>query len=1769
MAAGASVTSVEQLIGALKAASSAADVVRSLLATGDRELLKRCAAVRSFDAELFELLRSDVPEDSQTTLEQLVADGNAVPVPGREGVFRLPDVVRADHLEQWWRDEPSEGAPPPALARLSRRLVAFYEDPKHAEPVEALYHRFAVDPDAALACFVQLYDDADTRFDLARCRDLVDTFGERRRLVGPSRSEVRNDYRRYLDARGIWIDDWFRTARFLQQAATKEPIERLLAGDTTRVLQIWARGGMGKTMLLRWLIARRCVPKPERIACARIDFDDIDVVAATHEPWLILLEAAAQVNRQLRDAPFQELLRQHGQHRARLQRRPLVERGAMKMVLPSTETADRALADDVRERFAGTLAEFPQSERVLVVLDTLEVGLFLGDPVREHQALLPLLRELAALCEDAPSLRLLLASRHDLGHRIEVFPSLFPTAESLELTGFSEEESRRYLVEKRHLERPDLVEAAARAGAGVPFKLALIADALEQCPEVTPDELDEYEDADILYLIQRVVERVEPGVQWLLRYGVVPDVLDRAFVREVMRPYLRAGMSGTGGGDTPRDDPVPAVRGRPPVERWPTDLLEAGADPDVDDVWLRLKRYVGRASWVDLEHGEAEAVRFHPEVRNPMRRILSRQRVFRDLNRDACGYFERRAADDPQGWARWIREAVFHRFQLEGPQAASYWRAQLESSRQRGPEDCRELALDLLGDDYLEEGDPRTWRDGQPLIDKATLLEARYEVAWAGVQIARANQLPATHSAWHEAEQAITAVEDEQRSCSKPVVEPARIARVRGSIHLAQEQYDDARAEIARALTGPLPDAERLELHVEYGEALSGRGDPEALASFDAALGLAEDASSRSLILFKIASEHAASDDLERALAACDEAIRTSGTPSGQFALLQAEVNLRLGRTNAAIDAAAAARRTEGPAAAPADFSETRAWRAALRPARALMVATHIVAALEDTFRGAVGSIAHVQLAAEAFDLRGAVLADLMDVDNALADMTRAAELWSTAGSLDAACASHAARAAFQLRELGDAREARVSARQSLRAGRSADGSAWVTAALLEAEVAAWLGRDAEARAEIDSVLDRLEATGAPPRRIVEAALAWLSLPGGTSGQRYLPLLNAHLGRIRPPAARLGLLAPLARCRSFASQAPVAIADLRRLVPSPWAQHDDFRGFTDDDLAVLAFSDVELDRLVLGGAAAAEKLERLLPLLLERDEPKLALRRWLEAARRTGARIAPTERELDVIQAVEAPGSSPALDAALIILGALVHGGPLNELLHKAARLLEQEQGPMGQWPAVLNEALAGVAQERGDRDEAGARARFAADLYGKLGDEWSQDRVLAEFRESQVTPEPSSSEQAPLMTALELSPDGIVAETSLSGEVVSRQWDGPENPIVRALARRARVIPGDATPWSLPSELPRLLLADWEALGLELGVLLLGGVGSARRFADLPERADFALRIHDFPLHVVPWELARSREALVSLDLGFGCLYRTTPHDSVDPEDVRALQIALRRLQDQDLGADGILGPQTRSALARFQEATELRPTGEPDALTEHRLHAVLVGDVPTVTVVRPSLQFEERAYRGSTQASAPIERLYEYHGFAVTVLHEVKLEHLSHELRKRPATIIHISAGLVDSGGTAVLDFASDWAPGELPVEASMTPGRLTSPALDQLLRGHVPRPIVILDPPAPRTVVEVANQLCLRNAFAADLFTLGNVRAVLGTGLARYESQARLYGLLVAGLASGATLGEVTNVVRRVAVEDPAKLEHLIAFAAPALFARSTAIAVPPTD
>lgn len=1693
----------QELASRLQHGESLEQAIQMLEPAGERELLKRCAVVHRFDAGLVDVLRSALPDQPDASLENLIEHRYTEPVPGRNGYYRLPTKLRQEHYERWWSEAPGDDMIPPDLRALSAQLVK-YLTTSGADPREVLYHELLVDLDAACVRFEELFEKADREFDLAGCQDLLDVLTERLALLGPEVAELRNKYRARMRARSMWMEDWYRSARFLLPGSSAAVLDDLLEGRTARVLMLWSPGGMGKTSHLRWLIARRCVVDGD--VCAYIDFDHVDKLVAMHEPSLLLLEAAAQLDQQLPDAPFHELLAQYPGQRERLRRR-------------SISLAGRGVDGDLIERFAAGLLEVPRDRRVVLLFDTVEEALLLGGQGRVQADLAPFLQQLSSLLARVPTLRVVFAGRYDLAGRVAGFRRLFPRVLTTQLPPLTQEEARAYLTEFRRVTRADVVEEAIQSAGGIPFKLELIADVAEDHPELDAAELKAYANPDLRYVMNRVVERLEPGLQRLLRYGVAPRMLDRQFAEEVLG-------------------------------RWVVD--ESG--PGLDELWSDLKRYAGSASWVTLDPLEPDAVRFHPEVLAPMRALLRADPVHDEVQRQAAEWFARRAELDPSRATRRMREAIYHRFQLEGPAAQEVWSQYLTRARvDRRPDRRRELAAEVLTSDYVDDDGPRQWRSGKTMISRGTLIRARWELAVAAAQIALEEDVERREAEWLEAEQALADIEYLQEPRRVKSVSDAELALLRAQIALGEHDLDQARKHVDRALGGRLTREDRQWLWLAYAAAASAAGRDDAVLQFNTILRSAardEDSDAhRTDVYLRLAAHHIAHDNLARGVVALDNAAALAeGRQANEVRLERAKMALRLGAPSDALEHLDHIDADEPEIEARRSILLTRTLVAAGRPYEAAQVAFAASQALSGTLES--GGPRQRALAAEGREFRGKARAALLDAPAATRDFDDAATRWSRLGANDSVCRCWVRSAELQLRGLGNFREADLRLDQARRAAPARGEDAWRRCTLLAAEFFGATARPERGRALVDDTIAALEARRRPPRAVVMAALQGLALSSDAETEnRYLTLLCDELAGVSPPVARLVLLDGLAGCGQLQGD-PRLVARLRRLVPSAARARDNYPRLSDDDWPLMALRDAELDR-VTGRPDLARRTLTKVSALIERNGALVTnMLPLVASAARAGANDVISVVAQRELRKRESSGAGAILDAAVLLEAARAAADAKlrGELLTRAASILNQSTAPSGRWGALLHELLGDQAEHAGHNDEARESRQLALALYDELGDVERLDRLRERTPGDQSEWVPSLS-GGELRVTVELRAALTIETQSNAARSPARTVQVPGR-LGDALRRLAAT---ESRPMNPLREL-RPLLDDPDALGEELAAPLLDALDGGS--ADREGVVEVGLRAKDAVIRMLPWELAAPH-----LEAREVSLFRRAPRARGEPGDVRGVQRALNRLGVGTLGVDGLVGPDTRAAVAKFQSSFGLPPTGEPDPATVQALQARLVGPIaPRVTIVRPSRHAEEVAYRGSRQSGAPVDWLYERAGFAPAVLDAPTQDVLEVELRRHPTAVLHLTVGLVDHHGVPAIDLLESARP---KARASIT-GRLTATAFERLIPRDAPSPLVIIDVPAPPAPHEIATQLLLRNWFAAELMAVGNVRALVATGLAQYGLQVELYEELIGGLRRGCEVGEL---VRRLqALGRSGEALEAMTFGATALFARRPSIRFP---
>ncbi len=834
---------------------------------------------------------------------------------------------------------------------------------------------------------------------------------------------------------------------------------------------------------------------------------------------------------------FDDFLKQYGRERARL----LLPQFAVEASVPGQlgddgEDERERLRDAVRGEFFAVLAPPEVACRVMIVFDTLEVITHAGG-ANAPGANDAFVGELATLSQRLPEVRIVMSGRYDLRDEIGGFEQRLGPVEHLPLHRLDADEARRYLRASRKLEVGEDVIDAAIAASGVenegarPLMLAMIADVIAQDPAISADVVRQLGEPRLYYLMQRIVLRIpDTRVRWLLRYGVVPRLLSRRFVGDVVVPFLQEAIRD----GMPDDDPA---RDRKPVGSAIADAfppVDTTADIDAEDLWKQLRRYATMYSWVELV--ESDVLRFHEEVVTPMRALLREQPIFTKLNRAAIDYFERRAAEDPGDRARLLQEAFYHRLVLDVDDAIAYWQRRTRDMA-TDPECAAALADEML-DLAAREPD---------LLSREVVAQARVERAVANLRRATAPGAARGSRLWD-----LVRGDVEQASCVSAAADDARLAACRAALLVRDGAPPQALDVVAAQLARDLRPEDELIMHVRRGDALALTGAHDADADYLAAIALGRRTGLRDVDIatlhWKRSTAFDGRDDLDAARGACEQglAIAPDGT-AAQAALLvlRGTLDLRVGTPSTSAASTQIPLRRGDRLRHEANLLLASAELARWDPDRALQIATAAVD--EARSRRTDTAEAGIQLA-ETREIRAQAHAALGHKHRAQEDFEAAALVWDSIAS-DGARRCFAEIAKFQMRvddlQLADAALERAETVTAERAARDLGA-----VRLRRAEYLA-RGGIGDPEALVTDVIKELAEVNAPPGMRARAALEGLCLPGRGPAAAFLVALNRALEEIQPAGARLAMLEDLERCPPLTGLDHGELTRLRELLAEP------------------------------------------------------------------------------------------------------------------------------------------------------------------------------------------------------------------------------------------------------------------------------------------------------------------------------------------------------------------------------------------------------------------------------------------------------------------------------------------------------------------------------------------------------------------------------------------------------------------------------------------
>ncbi|MER6132155.1 hypothetical protein [Streptomyces sp. NPDC001815] len=1397
--------------------ASLAEIRRSLRPWVWEPLLKACAAAVTFDRDLYEDLLRLAGGPDAPALGQLTELGIIAEVSDEPGRYQLPPDDRTAYMQSWLTNLWTGGPAPEDLAALEGRLADHWA--AAGDRSEQLRHLLVADTPRALQLFDALFTEADRQRDFARCQDLLDVLGDadRRTVSGPDVARVLLDRAGYVRAQSYWAVDYARCAQYLAPPGLEERADALMADPGSPVWQVYASAGMGKTMQLRWLVTRYCVPAKRDIPCARIDFDAVSPVAIGRHPWLALLEAAAQFDNRWPQRTFGKL-DVYASFRSLLDRRPSdLSRTASQSL--RAQNVDE-LQSDVTETFVSRFNAAAGDRPALLVCDTLEELLLRG-----KQGISSFLEMLGQVREGCPSLRIVLAGRYDLTERVPHALAALGASNRFEVRPFTNEQAETYLRQIRGIADPDKRAVARHRANGRPLTLAVFADAIKQDPDLTAEALAKVPEPSMPLLIERVVLRIkEPAVRWLLRYGVIPRKLRREDLL-VMLPFL-SNM----GGPTPSDDPRKDVHGFGGTDAYPFTRPPAD-DAAIEQVWQRLLEYAADSSWVSQAAGDPSTVNFHPDILAPQRLLLSGQPVFRALHSAFARHFESLAAQYPGHWADFTREVVYHRFQMGDPQAATTWRAALRWAREADAlDELHELATEVLGRDYLDEEDqPRHTGHGKPPISYAELAEAYLQDAYAFSRRALRDQARTLEPQWSEVEYALSKVSQLRDLANGAIPVSGQENALRATLLTVNGRAEEAAqlAERALAVSG---EEERVDVLCVLGDSRAAVGDPSARDAYRQAYELAiQDGRTAQAIgiALALAREREAHGRLDEALHWCEQVEPTAVSPTGTD-----PVTLTRARLLLACYRPAAALRILLPSATAAvepavSSGTTDAWVEALlltaqaevmlgRGKRALASLDRALSATES-----IPGAARYQLEARIHQLRAVVQGELLAVDEAETLLLQAESMWAEFGYRTGHPECLYLHARFLLREVGDLLETgellavadRGTGPPSVQ-WAAPEGEFALRTDLLRHELAIeGGGRPAPDESLADT------SRPIPPRQTAILAVHRL-IEAWWQNRQAVPALAEALEALQPPSARLFVLEELRRCPTPRNASAAVVEPLRRVLPTD-SDADDPR-----DRALHRALLAELDRLAGRRRPACRAVDWAAAILADDAEP-LAWWRWLQARSRLGLPLEPERSKY--LTAIA--NRYPLLRSAILLrlatnaqLAANYAGA--RQLIEGAVEASTQVRRPT-RWAADTLRAYAEITNE----EEA---YRAASGLYQRLGlpHRMTGPRLLRE-----------QPDQLPIDL---FPPAGLrLDDPEALQQLLLDDPGGVVNRLHEALTEAMPEIsdPGRVRALRLESDDPMVHSLPWEPAVAELG--WLGGGTPVVAYRTRPSEADSGALLH------------------------------------------------------------------------------------------------------------------------------------------------------------------------------------------------------------------------------------------------------------------------------------------------------------------------------------
>jgi hypothetical protein len=1727
----------------------------------EKALIKWASLLRSFDENLYEnTLRLVVPDGApHMSFDQFSRSLSIEPVPRADGIFRVKDDVRKGYVNEWHRDVIAPGAPlgPAALrdAPFFQNLLSAYAPAEQDHELDLLGIQILTDPKDAEAKFLQQVEAADKNFDLARYNDLVKLLEDRTPLLSPALLKLSRQHRQYLKTRSLFEQDYYQTGFYYARQSVVKAFDKLLAGGTKDspqwIFHLYATGGMGKTMFVKWLISRHCVPN--KIPIARLDFDYLDLRTVSRYPWLLILEVASQLNQQLVDSPFNETLSSYW-HLASLLR-PRGEAWsdeARANLEEEARSSEATLSYTLVNRIADSLLESGFKEPFVVALDTLEVIV-----LRQKRSLMSVLKGLAAIRASYAGMRLLLSGRYNLLERLPGFNAQFAQQTvAHELKPFTARESRHYLTQKRELKSRSIVSAIIRKcessspkGAdgrtigSNPFKLSLFADLYQQKEVQTARDILNYPRTDFAYLIDRIIERIEePEVQWLLRYAVVPRQFTFDFFEKVIAYHLEAELIQNRKLDEVNKKYPRGAEVFENQEKFKS--FKKARSLNIQAIWKNLRIYASDYGWISFDSGDDSAPRLQPDVVTPMRVLLKEQKIFKPLHSDAVAYFEGKASAefDPKQWAQYILEVIYHRFQLEGEKAADYWRLQLNAHHpQKDPCIRKAIAEEITGTDYVLRAEGT-----QPLVSPSILCEARLrtvEASVAAIVNVKSNEQAAE---WMNVKEHLEEVREFYRNRIREPGDYAKQFDVTAVYHLASRMqetkinYKSAVSLLRKAISKTTSKQMLLSLEILLGHALANLNHTESFLHYSRALALRKSLKyphvKTSRIRLHMALWYYNKSDYLMAENRLKTVLSLAKRENDEEILLSAlhylaDVNLELGRyERSALFLEQVKVTTDGVGAGKGEDAKGQSLLDALMLGQIQGRALHEPLQALSGIRGYFDSVITDRERAALSELQGDIFGKLMKFDEALTLIETAKDLWMKVTELLGIERARILRVELQLLDIGnlivaDSQLSRIKKHQS-----EIDLELDTHSRLLRVLWHYRSGAKSEARDEwrLLTKNKNIRQSARASVRVLSMGLA-LNLGDAATVKEFI----RELKKVTPVSARLTLIGAFEYAEHHFHVSPAERQDIRNLLKIESVGKD-----------IIPHALLRSDALHCCGetALAGRILDQAGREALKRKN-SFAYRNILLAKDRLHTPLAPVD-DLSASGFFKDFAEYPNLCAAGHIEQAerFLQRGELlacKDSLAVAQELLSRTK-LITRWHAKLNELLGDVARLEADRGAAFRSYHAAISMYERLGNKPAVERLSANtaFADEQKIPEEEIFKVRLRPTARTLTVESFLGnvlefECRVSGKEIEHLIN-----VIKAETKDRKAI----------YVFSKMLMGEMSIIRESLGKILVTENLARRLTTKGKTDRPWALMLDSLSPSIakMPWELALFKGQTTDSLFHYFC--RSTAQTRRSLENVKWLQLALRMLVAPKLLADGIPGANTRQALKSAEKLYKI-----PGRLSGAKLNthiSKLLGGVKSrrklkALLIRPPQERQIKVQRDTGFEGPHLDWMYGLYDFTIGAVESTEVDQLKKFIASFQPEVIHIQSSFkeIPTTGQIYLDFGSELLnpTSRYPFTSGGRSFNQPSPALINDALALLPRsklrPVVILDAIPPTGITETIHQLIYRNTFAAELFQLGNASCIIAMGLSPHRTLTPLLTEeLIRGLAHLGTFGDVVNAMKQ---------------------------------